>query len=67
MTPLKPEQVEKILKERPDVTREHIREYERLTGEWLRSAQHPPKDGEGHARHAARIERIEALHQRLFG
>jgi hypothetical protein len=66
MTPMKPQEVERLLNERPQVTREEIHEYERLTVHHLRANPHTPKSEEERAAHAQREHRLKELHSKLY-
>jgi hypothetical protein len=67
MTPLKPEVVERVLQERPNVTREDISEYERLVA--ARFAVNPHVAPTPAARTALQSSeaRIRELHAKIFG
>ena len=66
MTPMKPQEVERLLNERPHVTRDDIHEYERLTVHHLRTNPHIPKSEEERAVHAQREQRLKELHAKLY-
>ena len=69
MEPLKPEEKERILSERPQAAPEDIEEYERLLAErFLRDPLAPEALATPVAtRERARDERLRALYQKLFG
>jgi hypothetical protein len=67
MQPMKPADVHRILNERPDVTLDHIHEYQRLQSELLNvNPRRAMIDTEVSA-HTARRTRLAELHQKIFG
>ena len=67
MQPLKPEVVERVLRERPHVTREDISEYQRLLASRFTVNPHTPKTLTQQNQHQAREARIKELHDKIFG
>jgi hypothetical protein len=67
MQPMKPDEVDRILKTRPDVKHEHIREYESLLAARLNVNPHLPRTDADKASHERREQRLKDLHRQLFG
>lgn len=67
MQPIKPETVDRILRERQDVTRDDIQEYHRLQGERFSVDPYRPKTADEEKAHADREQRLKQLEQKIYG
>ncbi len=67
MQPTSPERVGRILKQRPGVTLEHIRAYDRLLMHRANINPNRPLNDEGRTHLAAMNEEIRRLHDLLYG
>ena len=67
MQPLKPEVIERFLRERPNVTREDISEYERLLASRFTVNPHMPRTLALDTAQQTREARIRELHAKIFG
>ena len=67
MQPLKPEVVQRVLQERPNVTREDISEYERLLASRFTVNPHAPPTIAMDTAQRDREARIRELHAKIFG
>jgi hypothetical protein len=67
MTPMKPEDVNRILQQRPHLTRELIHEYQTLVARRFDVNPRLPKTAEQEALHAQHEERRKQLHDMIFG
>jgi peptidase E len=66
MQPMKPEEVDRILTDRKDVTRDHVDEYQRLVAKRFDVNPHISKTSSQTAEHAAREQRLRELHHLIF-
>jgi hypothetical protein len=67
MQPIKPEEVERILNQRPQVTREHIHEYQKLVAHHFDTNPRLPKSEAQQAAHEERERRRKELHDLIYG
>lgn len=67
MEPLKPEEKERILSERPQAAPEDIEEYERLLAERFLHDPLVPEAAAAPLATPARDERLRELYEKLFG
>ncbi len=67
MQPMKPEEVDRILRERPHVSREHIHEYQKLVAQHFDVNPRLAKTIEQRAFHEAGEQRLHELHNMIFG
>ena len=67
MQPMKPADVHRILSQRPDVTLDHIHEYQQLLSDWQKRGPDRNAALANSDTQKARVTRLNELHEKLFG